>query len=104
MDKILNGQDGVVQDYKNGMAVTYSGSNVSIASGAICIQGRFLIEDSSTTLNAGTESLYCKLVIEIDLDKTNSENDFQQGYYKIVTSSSSYPNLTQTNIINNLSF
>ena len=101
IDKILNGQDGVVQDYKNGMAVSYSGSNVSIASGAACIQGRFLNEDSSTTLNAGTESLYCKLVIEIDLDKTNTENDFQQAYYKIVTSVSGYPALTQTDIINN---
>lgn len=101
MDKILNGQDGVVQDYKNGMAVSYSGSNVSIASGAACIQGRFLNEDSSTTLNAGTDDLYCKLVIEIDLDKTNTESDFQQGYYKIVTGISDYPDLTQTDIVNN---
>lgn len=101
MDKILNGQDGVVQNYKNEMAVSYSGSNLTIASGAVCIQGRTLNEDSSTTINAGTNSLYCKLVIEIDLDKTNTENDFQQAYYKIVTNSSDYPTLTQTDIINN---
>lgn len=101
MDTILNGQNGVIEEYKNGMAVSYSGSNVSIASGAACVQGRIMIEDSSTTLNAGTDSLYCKLVIEIDLDKTNTENDFQQAYYKIVTSSSGYPTLTQTDIKNN---
>ena len=45
--------------------------------------------------------MYCKLVIEIDLDKTNTESDFQQGTYKIVKSASGYPNLTQTNIVKN---
>lgn len=101
INTFLNGKNGVVQNYRNGMAVSYSGSNVSISSGAVCIQGRFLEEDSSSTLNAGTDSMYCKLVIEIDLDKTNTENDFQQGYYKIVTSSTGYPTLTQTDIADN---
>lgn len=99
----LSGRNGVARDYKNGMAVSYSGSNVTISSGAICIQGRILEEDSSTTLNAGTSLQYCKLVIEVDLDKTNTENDFQQGTYKIVTGESSYPSLTQTDIANNAS-
>lgn len=98
---LLSGKNGVAQNYKNGMAVSYSGSNVTISSGAVCIQGRILEEDSSTTLNAGTDSLYCKLVIEIDLDKVNTESDFQQGYYKIVTSASGYPTLIQTDIANN---
>ena len=99
----LSGKNGVARDYKNGMAVSYSGNDVTIASGAVCIQGRILEEDSSTTLDAGSVPLYCKLVIEVDLDKTNTENDFQQGAYKIVTGESSYPSLTQTDIANTAS-
>lgn len=101
INTFLNGKNGIVQNYRNGMAVSYSGSNVTIASGAVCIQGRFLEEDSSSTLNAGTDSMYCKLVVEIDLDKINTESDFEQGYYKIVTSSTGYPTLTQTDIAEN---
>lgn len=101
INTFLNGANGVSNNFKNGMAVTYSGSNVSIDTGAVCIQGRFLEEDSSTTLSAGTNSAYCKLVIEIDLDKQNTESEFNQASYKIITSTSAYPNLTQTNIVKN---
>ena len=98
INTFLNGNNGVC-DYLNGMAVTYSGNNVTIDSGAVCIQGRFLEEDTSTTLDAGNSNLFCKLVIEIDLDKINTEDSFNQGYYKVVTDSTGYPELTQTNIV-----
>lgn len=101
INTFLNGNNGISDNYKNGMSVTYSGSNLTIASGAVCIQGRFLEEDTSTTISAGTDNLYCKLVIEVDLDKTNTDSDFQQAYYKIITSGSGYPALTQTNIVKN---
>ena len=100
INTFLDGKNGIIADYKNGMAVTYSGSNVSIDSGTVCIQGIFLDEDTSTTLTAGTDTMYCKLVIEIDLDKTNTESNFEQGYYKIVKSASGYPTLTQSDIVN----
>lgn len=103
VNTFLNGKNGVSNNYKNGMQVTYSGSNVTIASGAACIQGRFLEEDISTTLSAGTSSAYCKLVIEINLDEQNTENTLNQASYKIVTSSSGYPSLTQNNIVKNVS-
>lgn len=102
INTFLNGVNGVSNNYKNGMAVTYSGSTVTIDSGAVCIQGRFLEEDTYTTLSAGTNTAYCKLVIEIDLDKENTESEFTQASYKIVTSTSGYPNLTQTNIVKNV--
>lgn len=101
INTFLNGQNGVSNNYLNGMAVSYSGSNVTISSGAVCIQGRLLGEDSATTLNAGTSNLYCKLVIEINLDNTNTAGELNQVNYKIVTSASSYPELTQTNIVKN---
>lgn len=103
INTFLNGVNGVSNNYKNGMEVSYSDSTVTIDSGAVCIQGRFLEEDLSTTLSAGTNNAYCKLVIEIDLDKQNTVSEFNQASYKIITSSSAYPNLTQTNIVKNVS-
>lgn len=101
INTFLNGKNGISKDYKNAMAVTYSGSTINVDSGAICIQGRFLEEDTSTQLSAGTDTAFCKLVIEIDLDKQNTETDFLQGVYKIVKSASAYPSLTQTDIVKN---
>lgn len=99
INTFLNGNNGVCGDYLNGMAVTYSGNNVTVDTGAVCIQGRFLEEDAGTTLDAGSTALFCKLVIEIDLDKVNTDETFNQGYYKIITDSSAYPTLTQTDIV-----
>ncbi len=103
INTFLSGTDGVSNNYKNGMAVTYNGSTVTIDSGTVCIQGRFLEEDTYTTLSAGTNTAYCKLVIEINLDKENTESEFTQGSYKIITNTSGYPDLTQTNIVKNVS-
>jgi len=101
INTFLSGKDGVSNNYKNGMEVTYSGRNISIDTGAVCIQGRFLEEDSLTQLSTGTDNAFCKLVIEIDLNKQNTETSFVQGAYKIIKSTSNYPNLTQTNIVKN---
>lgn len=103
INTFLNGNNGVARDYKNGMNLTYSGNQLTIASGAVCIQGRFLEEDTSTTLTASGNNMYCRLVIEIDLDKTNTPSNFTQGYYKILSNSNTYPSLTQTNIVKNVS-
>lgn len=103
INTFLNGINGVSNNYKNGMQVTYSGSTLTIDSGAVCIQGRFLEEDTSTQIATGTNNAYCKLVIEIDLDKQNTESQFNQASYKVITSASGYPELTQTNIVKNVS-
>lgn len=103
MDTFLAGKNGICNGYKNSMAVTYSNSDLTIDSGAICIQGRFLEEDTSTTISASTDNTYCKLIIEIDLDKVNTDEEFKQGYYKIIKGAGSYPALTQTDIVNNVS-
>ncbi|MEE0865504.1 MAG: hypothetical protein U0L98_01705 [Clostridia bacterium] len=101
INTFLDGKNGIHNDYKNSMAVTYSGSNVTVDSGVVCIQGRFLEEETSTTINAGTDALYCKLVIEIDLSKINTVNDLNQACYKLVTGVNTYPALTQNNIVKN---
>lgn len=101
INTFLNGNNGVSNDYLNGMAVTYSGNNLTIDSGAVCIQGRFLEENTSTTISAGTDSAYCKLVIELNLDNQNTESDFTQGYYKVIKGVGAYPALTQNDIVKN---
>lgn len=101
INTFLNGKNGISNNYKNGMQVTYSGSTLTVDSGAVCIQGRFLEEDTSTPVATGTNNAYCKLVIEIDLDKQNTESQLNQAAYKVITSASGYPNLTQTNIVKN---
>lgn len=101
INTFLNGQNGVSTDYKNGMEITYSGSTLTIQSGAVCIQGRLLEEDTRKDIAAGTDNAYCKLVLEIDLDKQNTETEFTQATYKIIKGTNSYPELTQTNIVKN---
>lgn len=103
INTFLNGTDGVSNNFKNGMQITYSGSTLNVDSGLVCIQGRFIEEDTSTEVPAGNDNSYCKLVIEIDLDKENTESELNQVAYKIVKSSTGYPNLTQSNIVKNVS-
>ena len=99
----LEGSNGIIDGFGNSMQVTTSGSNLTVQSGVLCIQGRFLQEDTSTTIDAGVTQNYARLVVEIDLDKVNTEAVFNQGYYKIITNPSEYPSLTQTDIVNNVS-
>lgn len=101
VNTFLNGKNGISNNYENSMQVSYNGSTVTIDSGVVCIQGRFIEEDTNTPISAGTDNSYCKLVIEIDLDKENTESELNQVAYKIIKSTSSYPNLTQQDIVNN---
>lgn len=101
INTFLNGKNGISNNYKNSMQVSYSGSSVTIDSGAVCIQGRFVEEDTSTSISVDTDNSYCKLVIEIDLDKENTESELNQVSYKIVKGTSNYPNLTQEDIVDN---
>lgn len=99
INAFMNSANGVSKTYKNLMNVTYSGHTVTVDSGACLVQGRLLEEDSFTTLDTGIETMFCKLVVEIDLDKSNTSSVFNQGYYNIVKSSTDYPSLTQQNIV-----
>jgi len=101
INTFLNGRDGISNNYKNGMELSYSGSAITISSGVAIIQGRILEEDTFTTISAGTDNMFCKLILEIDLDKQNTEESFQQAAFKVIKSSTDYPALTQNNIVKN---
>lgn len=103
INTFLDGNNGVASNYKNGMPISASGTDITIGTGAVCIQGRFLEENTGTTLSVSDTNQYHSLVIEIDLDKTNTATNFTQAYFKILTSASGYPSLTQNNIVKNVS-
>ena len=46
INTFLSGENGVSNNYKNGMKPTYNGSTVNMDSGAVCVEGRFLEEDT----------------------------------------------------------
>lgn len=100
VNTFLDGKCGI-GDFGNKMAVTYSGNNITIQDGLVCIKGRFVEEDSSKTINVGTEAAFCRLVIEIDLSKENTEETLNQVAYKIIKATNDYPVLTQTDIVKN---
>lgn len=100
VDTFLNKKCGIA-DYKNNMEISYNSAMLTVSSGVVCIRGRFLEEDNYTDISAGTENGFCKLIIEINLDNVNTENDFTQASYQILKSASSYPILTQTDIVKN---
>lgn len=101
IDTFLNQRCGIAQNYKNKMEVTASGEILTISSGCVCIRGRFIEEDTSTSLSVGTDTSYCRLVIEVDLSKENTDNELLQVSYKILKGSNNYPTLTQTDIVAN---
>ena len=102
IDTFLDKKNGIIDGYKNNMNITASGTNISIGQGACVIRGRFMEEDSTTTISTSSiQSKYCALVIEIDLSKTNTDSSLLQASYKVLSSAGSTPTLTQQDIINN---
>lgn len=90
-------QTGITQ----GCEITYDASNLYIASGYMLICGRQvqIVGTQTVPLNTVVSGeLYCKVVFEIDLTKTNTEEDFLQGTIKTLTSSSGYPVPTQDDL------
>lgn len=84
-----------------GLEMSYSGGNIYIASGRLFVCGRQAAVDGTDTVAIPTVSsgtLYCRLVFEVDLSKTNTSASFQQGYWKILQSYDSYPSLTQQDL------
>ena len=96
---VLKGSCGIIEDFDNELEVTVSGSNVSIDSGVVIIKGGIIRNTTLTTLSVQLEAnKYHSVVVEVDLSKVNTENDFLQGSIKIISNTGSYPTLTQQNI------
>lgn len=96
IDTFLSKKSGVVR----GCQLSNSFETVTISNGFFCIRGRFLEVEGENTLAVGTDNAYCKLVCEVDLSKENTESELTQAQFKIVKSTTGYPNLTQQDITN----
>lgn len=101
INQFLGGHNGIIESYKNAMEMTNTSNSITIKNGVAVIQGRYVEEHTETVLSyAKTDSLYCSLVIEIDLGKTNTKTSLEQVQYKILEGQNSYPTLTQNDIAN----
>lgn len=91
---LLGGGDGVTR----GCKMTHGTDNIFISEGYFLIAGRLVEIPSSETISTAVISSgtsYCRLVFEIDLSKQNTNTEFLQGAFKILTSSTGYPEITQ---------
>lgn len=96
----LHSTDGITK----GCEVSQSGNNVFVQKGFFVISGRFVevtgVETIETPpVTSGT--LYCKVVYEVDLSKTNTESNFTQGQFKTLTSAAGYPATIQEDLDDN---
>lgn len=92
--EIFNKNDGIFY----GMELSHTKDSITISEGLCEIAGRPIGVVGSETISVVSESSYCLLILEIDLSKESSVDTFNQASFKILTSSTSYPTLTQQDI------
>ena len=92
--EFLNKNDGIFY----GMNLSKTNSSVTISEGLCEIAGRPVAVIDNETVAVSSNNLYCLLVLEIDLSKESTKDTFMQAYFKLVTSSSAYPSVTQQDI------
>ena len=96
---LLNGREGATK----GCTITYGKDDIYIAEGYFFIANRLTEIPSMETVTTPIVSVgtkYCRLVFEIDLSKTNTNASFEQGYFKILSSDSTYPEIIQEDLEN----
>ena len=94
--KMLDYNDGVL----NGMTLSNTTTTITVGAGNIMVAGRPIGVIGSETVTAGTDTAYCKLVVEIDLSQTATVSTFEQVTFKIIKSTTSYPEVTQEDMDN----
>ena len=96
---LLGGRKGKTK----GCKMTFGADDIYISEGYFFAANR-LIEVSSmetvATPVVSSGTTYCRLVFEIDLTKTNTSSAFNQGYFKILSSTTNYPSITQQDLEN----
>lgn len=92
--EFLNKNDGIFY----GMELSYANSSITVSEGLCEIAGRPVAVIDNETVDIGTENLYCLLILEIDLSKDSTKDTFNQASFKLLTSSTNYPNVTQQDI------
>ena len=92
--EFLNKNDGIFY----GMNLSKTNNSITISEGLCEIAGRPVAVINNETVAVSTESLYCLLILEIDLSKESTKDNFSQVSFKLLTSSANYPVVTQQDI------
>lgn len=92
--EFLNKNDGIFY----GMEMSKTNNSITISEGLCEIAGRPVAVINNETIAVSTENLYCLLVLEIDLSKETTKDSFSQVTFKLLTSSTDYPTVTQQDI------
>lgn len=92
--EFLNKNDGIFY----GMNLSRTTNSITIDEGLCEIAGRPVAVVDTETVNVGTNTMYCVLVLEIDLSKDSTEEVFEQVNFKILESSTAYPSTTKEEI------
>lgn len=92
--EFLNKNDGIFY----GMELSKTTNSITIAEGLCEIAGRPVAVINNETVSVSTDNLYCLLVLEIDLSKESTKDVFSQVNFKLLTSSTNYPTVTQQDI------
>ena len=95
INTFLAGKSGITK----GCEITQGTTSIDISEGYFVIMGGMLKEEG-TSNTLPTEAGYYRLVYEIDLSKTNTEAEFNQGNYKFIKGTGSYAGLTQEDLEN----
>lgn len=95
---LLNGKKGKTK----GCNMTFGTDNIFISEGRFFAANRLNEITSKETIPTPTvtETTYFRLVFEIDLSKTNTSINFLQGYFKLLSSTTDYPAVTQEDLDN----
>jgi hypothetical protein len=87
----------------SGCAVAQAGASaVSIATGVFFACGRLVYVTAPESIGIPSvpagQTQYMRVVFEVNLNQTNTETEFMQGSFRVLTDSSAYPALTQDDV------
>lgn len=96
---LMHGKNGKTK----GCKMTYATDDIYISNGYFFAANRLIEIVSTETIStpgitSGTS--YMRLVFEIDLSKSNTNTEFHQGAFKILSSTADYPEITHEDLEN----
>lgn len=94
---LLGGRNGKTK----GCNMTTSGDLIYISEGYFFASNRLIEIPSTETIETSvvlSGTTYFRLVFEIDLSKTNTASEFNQGAFKVLSSTTGYPDIKQEDL------
>ena len=76
-----------------GCALSNNAGSIFIGEGYFLVCGREveLIGSTEVKCPVATTDMFCSLIFEVDLNKTNTQKEFNQGAFRILTNEAGYP-------------